>query len=102
MRNIFFAAFALTVLTVAVGPVRGQDIPTPRDIPAARLDELRKRIAPADSDEMLRQCSVLTAPEPRGFYSRPFSCASYDRACEVISKMHRRVGDDIGRLGTRF
>jgi hypothetical protein len=58
MRNIFFAAFALTVLTVAVGPVRGQDIP------AACLDELRKRIAPVDSDEMLRRRAQSSSPMP--------------------------------------
>jgi hypothetical protein len=108
LRKTSFAAFALIVLAAAIGPVRGQDMPAPRDIPAARLDELRKRVAPLNLDEILRRCSVLrrTASEadqaPRGFSFCPFSCAPDDRDCEVTSKMHGRAGDDVVRLGTKI
>jgi|ERR1700730_4069835 hypothetical protein len=95
MRKIFFAAFAL--LAVAVGPVRGQDMTAPRDFPAARLDELRKRTAPVNLDEMRRRCSVLVHTAPQIPYPDLcyFSCGPDDRVCEVINKMHGRVRDDV-------
>ena len=93
---------ANVVIAVAVRPVLGQDLQAPRDIPAAGLNNLRKRFAPVKNlDEWLRRCSVLrrTGAEidkyPLGVC--PFSCAPDDRACEVIIKMHGPVGDAIGR-----
>jgi len=105
MRTIFFTAFAW-MIAFAVMPVLGQDMLAPRDIPADRLDELRKRLAPVvDLDGWLRRCSILrrTAPQIEKFPPGlcPFSCAPDDRECEVMVKMHGRVGDDVGRPGMK-
>src|SRR5215475_11512842 len=100
MRTIFFTAFAL-MIAFAVMPVLGQDMLVPRDIPANRLDEFRKRFAPVvDLDGWLRRCTILKRTAqiekfPRGVC--PFSCAPDDRKCEVMVKMHGLVGDDVGR-----
>jgi len=96
MRNLFFAVFALIVLAVAVGPVRGQDGSPPRDVPPPSIYKQRNAPVVAPLYQVLQLCHY------RQVVSCPFTCdPTDDRACEVFLKMNGVVRDDRRTLEWR-
>jgi len=88
MSKTFLAAYILVVVLAAAMLVRVQHVPAHRDVPAASIDELRKRYARGDVVQMRQLCRILWRTQSKT------DDAPDDRVCEVIRKMHGVVGDD--------